>query len=112
MQLGPGQHEPQLPEVKAASDDLDLVDPDLPAGGDRARLGHALGEVARRRATALGPRRPELLLDLPTVGQSVLHVPGRSAGPLDPEPVARRHPARPTVPENRENPAVRGLRRK
>src|ERR1700733_12586204 len=29
MQLGPGRHEPQLPNVHAALDDLDLIDPDL-----------------------------------------------------------------------------------
>ena len=29
MQLCPGRHEPQLPDAKAAFDDLDLVDPDL-----------------------------------------------------------------------------------
>ncbi len=29
MQLGPGQHQPQLPDSQAALDDLDLVDPDL-----------------------------------------------------------------------------------
>jgi len=29
MQLGPRQHEPQLPDVEVAFDDLDPVDPDL-----------------------------------------------------------------------------------
>ena len=40
MQLGPGQHEPQLPDVKVAFEDLDLVDPDLrlPVGVTRVKV--------------------------------------------------------------------------
>ncbi len=40
MQLGPGQHEPQLPDVKVAFDYLDLVDPDLrlPVGVTRVKV--------------------------------------------------------------------------
>lgn len=40
MQLGPGQHEPQLADVKAAFDYLDLVDPDLrlPVGVTRVKV--------------------------------------------------------------------------
>lgn len=29
MELGPGQHEPKLPQLHCAFDHLDLVDPDL-----------------------------------------------------------------------------------
>jgi len=65
-------------------------------------LGQALGEVPGRRPSAIGPGRPELLLDLAPVGEAVLGVPDRSACPLDAEDMTggrtqlARHLAEPT----------------
>ncbi len=53
------------------------------------RLSGALGEVAGGRAASLRPGRPDLLLDLPTVGQPVLRVPDRTPRTVDPEDVSR-----------------------
>jgi hypothetical protein len=50
----------------------------------------ALRVVARRWAPALGPRRPDALLDLPAVRQPVLRVPGGPAGAVAPEDMACR----------------------
>jgi hypothetical protein len=52
-------------------------------------LGHASGEVARLGAALLRPRGAEPLLDLPSVGQAVLHVPLGPALPLPQAHVAR-----------------------
>jgi hypothetical protein len=47
-------------------------------------LGGALREVAGGRPAAFCPRRPDALLDLPTVRQAVLGVPGRAPHAIAP----------------------------
>jgi hypothetical protein len=53
-------------------------------------LGQPLSEVARRGPAAGCSCRAELLLDLATVGQAVLHIPDRTARPLDTKHMAAR----------------------
>ena len=57
-------------------------------------LGSPLGQVAMRRPAALGPRRPDLALDLAAVGEAVLRVPDRPAVAVHRENMARRRPSR------------------
>jgi hypothetical protein len=52
-------------------------------------------EVAGRRTTALRPRRPQLLLHLPSVRQPVLRVPGQPTRPFDSKNVPRGGSQRP-----------------
>ena len=62
-------------------------------------LGGPRGEPADRRAPALAPRRPDLLLNLVTIGQPVLRVPDRPVRTLDSVEVTSRrtHGAHPTT---------------
>src|ERR1700757_3075615 len=86
-------------------------------------------EVAGRRSPPLHPRRPRLLLDLPTVRKAVLRVPGPPPRRLEAEDVSRRRPESPalwqmlrrsrdilgpccqvgTRPRNKKTPAGAGL---
>jgi hypothetical protein len=50
-----------------------------------------LGEPACRWPSAIGPRRPDLALDVPAVRQPVLRVPDRAAPSVDPEYMAHRN---------------------
>ena len=61
-----------------------------------------LREVTGRRPPALRPRRPDLLLNLPTVRESVLRVPHGPPRPLDAEDVPKRadEPRVPAWPES------------
>ena len=63
------------------------------------RLRQPLGHVARRRAAALGPRRPDLALHLAPVGQAVLRVPDRSTRSVEAKDVARRRLNRGHAPQ-------------
>src|ERR1700733_8779587 len=113
MQLGPGQHEPQLPNVHAALDDLDLIDPDLrlPIGMASVKVRMAVivvihrdhdSEKARNRRHVVGWCRPS---------RSSPRVFSRLAG-ADGRPPTSPSPARPPrAPTRASTPPARTLLR-